>query len=145
MDLVHKICKWVDYNRYTATAVLLLVIYGSVMYGCRPSVVSPRTGELVSRSELQRDALITASSFEKRISELVKEAEVSIEVYALANVELQEKEEAWEEALTFLTTAVGSAVPTPWGEVAVTGMGIRCRKRGWQPLRVWEVHISHAL
>ena len=71
-DLFHKLTKWMDYNRGTLVAyVLISVVIGGVLFsGCASKTIGLVPNVEVTRVELNQQVINSEASFAKREAEL---------------------------------------------------------------------------
>ena len=80
MDILRRIWKFVDYNRYFCAAVLVSVAAGLYGWGCQSTTTSPITGEPTTRPQLNTEIerfnieqTATVAQFEADIAARVSE------------------------------------------------------------------------
>jgi len=96
-DVLHKLTNWIDHNRYTVLSLIFFVIaMGSVIAitGCESTTAGLVTTneaipDKVSRSEFQRQALITEKDFSIRRLELDQQTAVFNEEVKAFNEQVQ--------------------------------------------------------
>lgn len=73
LDIWHKICKWLDYNRFAVAGIVLAVIASAWLVGCQPMTLSiTRPGEKVDVAMLEQEIEQVQRSMDSRAATIVK-------------------------------------------------------------------------
>jgi len=139
-DFLHKLTNWIDHNRYTVLSIILFALtMGAVlgMTGCESTTAGLAMAndgappENVTRSEFQRQALITETDFTVRRLELdMQTAAFNEEVKAfneqvqLGLDDLQRQDEFKQHLLETAGVIVTSATDGTLNPVSLVPIGI---------------------
>lgn len=104
--------KFFDHYRGTVTAVIIWIAMTTLLVGCQPKVVSPSTGEPVTRSELTREAEMLARQLDAEWASLLSRSEAAAEQYKLAFEEIEQREQAVRSVTDTLTQMAASFDPS---------------------------------
>jgi hypothetical protein len=113
----------VDHNRGLFSVIAVGCVLAAIACGCQPKTVSPFTGKMVSRIELEAQIAQCQLEHEAKLAAL-KAAIAIDELKAEASFALLEAQEnAIKSGLQILGQAVQQTVPAPWNGMATTLLG----------------------
>ena len=120
MDPVHKITKWISYNRYTAVALAVFMGMSVWLIGCESKtagLIDP--GVKVTRAQFQREILVVQGTISARradleteIKKLNQETTLLNQSVELADDDLTQQDEARQAFVVFGSGLVQSIITT---------------------------------
>ena len=128
MDPVHKITKWISYNRYTAAALSVFMGMSVWLIGCESKtagLIDP--GVKVTRAQFQREILVVQGTISARradlkteIEKLNQETTLLNQSVELADDDLTQQDEARQAFVVFGSGLVQSIITGTVNPMAIT-------------------------